>query len=164
MNLADNLNFYYLIFIVFIICFALIVLFIRSPFGRTLVGIRDSEERMKVLGYNVWLHRYLALIICSMFAGLSGGLYSYFHGFAGPDLASMIICMELVLIVCIGGPGTLYGAIIGAFLISFGTHWISIYSSRWMFILGLIYILSAKYVPEGFVGMWTKYLKRREVV
>jgi branched-chain amino acid transport system permease protein len=163
-NLADNINYYYLVLIVFVICFVLIVLWVRSPFGRTLIGIRDSEERMKVLGYHVWLHKYLALIIAGAFAGVAGCLYAHFHEFTGPDNIGLAFCMELVLMVCIGGPGTLFGAIIGAFLLSFATHWISIYTGRWMLILGLIYIISAKYLPDGFMGLWKEFQKRREGV
>ena len=74
------------------------------------MGIRDSESRMKVLGFNVWLHKYLALIIAGAFAGLAGNLYAYYNRFVGPNDADLAQCMEFVLMVSIGGQGTLIGS------------------------------------------------------
>lgn len=162
-NMSNHLYFYYLILIAFLICFALILFFIRSPFGKTLVGIRENELRMKVLGYNVWLHKYIALIVAGAFAGLGGCLFSYFNNYVGPDEASLGQCMEFVLMVCIGGPGTVFGGIIGAVTISFAKHWVSIFTDRWLMVLALIYIVTAKFAPDGLLGFFSLYTKRHEV-
>ena len=161
LNLSSNVSFHYFILFFFILCLVLIILLVRSPFGKTLVGIRDSESRMKVLGYNVWLHKYLAFIIAGAFAGLAGSIYAYFNQFVGPSDASLDQCMEFVLMVSIGGQGTLIGANIGAFLITFMKNMVSVYTKRYLLIMGIVYVLTAKYAPEGVMGM-LKLLGRRQ--
>jgi ABC-type branched-subunit amino acid transport system permease subunit len=118
---------------------------------------------MKVLGYNTWLHKYLALIIAGAFAGLGGNLYAYYNRFVGPNDADLAQCMEFVLMVSIGGQGTLVGSTIGAFLITFLRNMVSVYTKRWMMILALIYILNAKYNPAGIMGLLRRFKKRGSV-
>ena len=158
--MSDPIHFYYLILIFLIFCVILLFLLIRSPFGKTLVGIRDSESRMKVLGYNVWLHKYLAFIIAGAFAGLAGNLYAYYNSFVSPTDANLGRCMELVLMVSLGGPGTLAGAGIGALLITFLRNMISVYTHRWLMVLAVIYVVTALYAPDGIMGL-LKRLKKR---
>ena len=160
LDLLDTVTFYYFILFFFVVCLILIFLLVRSPFGRTLVGIRDSESRMKVLGFNVWLHKYLALIIAGAFAGLAGNLYSYYNRFVGPDDSDLMQCMEFVLMVSIGGQGTLIGPNIGAFLITFLKNMVSVYTKRYLMILAFVYILTAKYAPEGVIGLLKRFQTR----
>ena len=163
-DLLNPVCFHYFTLVAFIICFVLILFLVRSPFGETLVGIRDSESRMTVLGYNVWLHKYLIFIIAGAFAGLGGVLYAYFNRFVGPDDADLIQCLEFLLMVSVGGQGTLVGPNIGAFLITFLKNLLSVYSSRWLMIMALVYILAAKYAPEGILGLLRRFQKGGEVV
>jgi branched-chain amino acid transport system permease protein len=162
MDLTDTVYFHYYILIVFIICFILIYMFIRSPFGRTLVGIRDSETRMRVLGYNTWLHKYIAFIIAGTFAGIAGSFFAVFNRFVGPDEADLSQCMEILLMVSIGGQGTLIGPNIGSFLITFLKNMLSIYTKRWLMVMALIYILCAKFAPEGIIGLWRRFQRHVE--
>ena len=161
-NLSSHVHFHYFILLFFILCLLLIILLVRSPFGKTLVGIRDSESRMKVLGYNVWLHKYLAFIIAGAFAGLAGSIYAYFNRFVGPGDAGLDQCMEFVLMVSIGGPGTLIGANIGALLITFMKNMVSGYTHRYLLILGIVYVLTAKYAPDGIMGLIRRFSGRQE--
>jgi len=160
LDLSKHVPFYYFILVFFILCLVLIIVLIRSPFGKTLVGIRDSESRMKVLGYNVWLHKYLAFIIAGAFAGLAGSVYACFNRFVGPSDASLDQCMEFVLMVSIGGQGTLIGANLGALLITFMKNLLSVYTERYLLILGLVYVLTAKYAPGGVMGLIRRLGKR----
>jgi branched-chain amino acid transport system permease protein len=95
-------------------------------------------------------------VIASSFAGLGGVLYLYFNRFVGTDDCSLYRCMEIFLMVSIGGQGTLIGANIGAALITFLKNLVSAYTDRWLMIIAVIYILTARYAPMGFMG----YLKR----
>jgi branched-chain amino acid transport system permease protein len=158
-NLLDNVNFHYFILLFFVFCLVFIVLLVRSPFGKTLVGIRDSESRMTVLGYNVWLHKYLAYVIASSFAGVGGVLYLYFNRFVGTDDCSLYRCMEIFLMVSIGGQGTLIGANIGAALITFLKNLVSVYTDRWLMIIAVVYILTARYAPMGIMGYLRRFQK-----
>jgi branched-chain amino acid transport system permease protein len=160
LDLLDTVTFYYFILFFFVACLILIFLLVRSPFGRTLVGIRDSESRMKVLGFNVWLHKYLALIIAGAFAGLAGNLYAYYNRFVGPNDSDLMQCMEFVLMVSIGGQGTLIGPNIGAFIITFLKNMVSVYTKRYLMILAFVYILTAKYAPEGVIGLLKRFQTR----
>jgi branched-chain amino acid transport system permease protein len=159
-DLYNNLSFHYFVLIFFVLCAVLIVLLIRSPFGRTLVGIRDSESRMRVLGYNVWLHKYLVYIIASTIAGVAGVLWAFFNRYVGATDVSLYRCMEVFLMVSIGGQGTLIGPNIGAFLIVFMRNLVSAYTNRWLLVISVVYILTARFAPMGIMG----YLKRFQKV
>lgn len=160
-DLTGTTNYYYFVLVIFAISFALMVLIIKSPFGKTLMGIRDGEERMRVMGYNVWFHKYLALIICSAFAGLAGCLHVYFNNFISPDASNLATCMDFVLMVIIGGPGTMVGSVMGSGIVEFLKHILSVYTARWLMILGAVYILTALYAPEGIMGIWKKHFMRK---
>jgi branched-chain amino acid transport system permease protein len=151
-GMENVLPFYYLILIFFLLSLIFYVLIIRSPFGIILVAIRDSESRMSVLGYNVWLHKYLAFIIASAFAGGAGCLYTYYQGFTHPDVVNLEACMRLVLMVALGGPGTILGPILGAFVIVFADQIISVYTARWLMVVAALYFVTA-HLPEGILGL-----------
>jgi branched-chain amino acid transport system permease protein len=161
-NLSDPTYFYFLILIFFLICTVLLFLLIRSPFGKTLVGIRDNEVRMKVLGYNIWLHKYLAFVIAGAFAGVAGCLYAYYNSFVGPNDANLGACMELVLMVILGGPGTLFGAGLGAFIITFLKNMVSVYTKRWLMVMAVVYVATALYAPNGIMALLKDFSERRQ--
>ncbi|MFH0960763.1 MAG: branched-chain amino acid ABC transporter permease [Pseudomonadota bacterium] len=162
-DLVVPINFYYLILLFWGISLTLLALVIKSPFGKTMVGIRDAPGRMQVLGYNVWLHQYIALIICGAFAGLAGNLYIYYNSFIGPTSTDVASCMEFLLMVIIGGPGTLVGACLGAFIIVFLKEIVSMYTARWLIFLGSAYIITAIFAPKGIVGLWRGYFEKNTV-
>jgi branched-chain amino acid transport system permease protein len=162
-DLVAPVNFYYFVFFFWVISLTLLTLLIKSPFGKTLIGIRDAPDRMPVLGYNVWLHQYLALIICGAFAGLAGNLYIYYNSFIGPTSTDVASCMEFLLMVIIGGPGTLLGACLGAFIIVFLKEIVSMYTARWLIFLGSAYIITAMFAPKGIVGLCRGYFRKEAV-
>lgn len=163
-DLKNTINFYYFIFFFFAICLILMLLIVRSPYGKTLMGIRDSENRMKTMGYNVWLHKYLALIITGAFAGLGGNLYVYYNTIVGPNIADLASCFDSTLMVVIGGPGTLVGACLGSLIIVFLKELVSVYTTRWLLFLGTAYIITALYAPGGIAGLWLKYFKKEVTI
>ena len=162
-TMKDPIYFYYLVFAFFLVCLILMFLLIRSPFGKTLVGIRDSESRMRVLGYNIFLHKYLAFVISGAFAGVSGCLYVYYNSFVSPNDANLGHCMELVLMVTIGGPGTLIGPTFGAFIVVFLKNMVSVYTKRWLMVLALVYVVTALYAPDGITGLLKRLQTRRKL-
>jgi branched-chain amino acid transport system permease protein len=150
---APALDFYYTVFALFVGCLVLYLLLIGSPFGKTLVGIRDSESRMRVLGYDVWLHKYVALVVAGGFAGLAGSLYAYYNGFVGPAVVDLGHSMEFVLMVIVGGPGTLVGPLMGAFIITFLGKMVSVYTERWVMVMAAVYLVTALWAPRGILGL-----------
>lgn len=159
-SLKDPLNFYYFILFFFFLSLLLVTLLVRSPFGYTLRGIRESESRMKILGYHTWLHRYFIYIISASFAGIAGVLWCYFNGFVSPYDMDLTASIEVILMVILGGAGTLLGPAIGAGIIVFLKNFISAYTQRWLLILGAIYILTIFYAPNGLINFVKEFIKK----
>ena len=95
----------------------LMYVFVRSPFGRSLAGIRERELRMQILGYNTWLHKYIAFIIAGAFGGLGGVLWAHTNGHVSPETVVLTTSVDALLMVVLGGAGTLVGAAIGAAIV-----------------------------------------------
>jgi branched-chain amino acid transport system permease protein len=158
-SLDDPISFYYLVLIVFALTFFLLYVFIRSPFGQSLMGIRESQSRMRILGYNTWLHIYLAYVVAGAFSGISGILWAYYNGFVSPMDAELTASFEAFLMVILGGPGTLVGPALGAGIIVFLKNFISAYTHRWLLIIGGIYILAILYAPGGVMELGKQLTK-----
>jgi branched-chain amino acid transport system permease protein len=151
-SFEDQTAFYYLTLAAFILAFGLLLLIVRSPFGMSLQGIRESEGRMRTLGYNVWLHKYLAFILAGAFAGLAGVLWAYYNGFVSPVEMQLVTSVETLLMVALGGSGTLIGPMLGAGVIVFLKNFVSVYTKRWLIILGGVYICVILFAPQGVLG------------
>ena len=159
-SLKDPLTFYYVIFVFFLVGLILMAILVRSPFGHSLKGVRESESRMRVLGYHTWLHKYLCYICSATFGGFAGILWAYFNGFTSPFDMDLTASIEIILMVILGGPGTLIGPALGAGIIVFLKNFISAYTQRWLLILGTIYIITILYAPQGLVNFIKDFLKR----
>ncbi len=153
LRLGDGISFYYFILVVFALAVALMWIVVRSPFGRALIGIRESARRMEVLGYNVWLHKYVAFILAGTLAGLSGALFVYYNGFVSPAYLSIVFSAMALIMVILGGAGTLLGPAVGSAAIVFLENGISAYTERWLTILGLIYVVVTLFAPAGILGV-----------
>jgi branched-chain amino acid transport system permease protein len=125
---------------------------VRSPFGHVLRGIHENEARMEALGYAVDRYKLLAFVIAGVFAGLAGSLYAQFNGSITPDAFFWKTSGEVLLMVIIGGTGTLGGAILGAAAFILLQSLVSTYTERWMLILGVTFILFVLFAPGGIVG------------
>ena len=148
-DLNGTINYYYFVLVCFLIAFLLLYLVAHSPFTHVLKGIRENEKRMTTLGFNVWLYKYLAFILSGLFGGLAGILHVYYNNFVSPADLSVVMSTEVFLMVLVGGPGTLLGPILGAAVIVLLSNFISIYTERWVLILGLIYVATILYAPKG---------------
>ena len=151
-SLWDPLPFFYFSLVAMLLAWALLALVVRSPFGLTLKGIRESETRMRALGYNVWLHKYLAFVLSGIFAGFAGVFWAYYNGFVSPVDVQLITSVEALLMVALGGPGTLAGSVLGAGVIVFLKNFVSVYTKRWLLILGAVYIGVILFAPRGILG------------
>jgi branched-chain amino acid transport system permease protein len=152
-SLAGAVAFYYFTLGVFALAVGALWVIVRSPFGRALVGIRESERRMEVLGYNTWLHKYVAFVIAGTVAGVAGALFVYFNGFVSPVYLSVVYSATALIMVILGGAGTLLGPALGSAVIIFLENLISAYTERWLLILGLIYVALTLFAPDGLLGL-----------
>ncbi|HET7875113.1 MAG TPA: branched-chain amino acid ABC transporter permease, partial [Methylomirabilota bacterium] len=151
-SLWSPLPFFYLALATAVVAWAVLGLLVSSPFGLGLKGIRESESRMRVLGYHVWLHKYLAFVISGTAAGLAGVLWAYYNGFVSPVEVQLVTSVEALLMVALGGPGTLAGSAVGAAIIVFLKNFVSVYTKRWLLILGAVYIGVILFAPRGLAG------------
>ena len=152
LSLVAPLPFFYFVLAMAALSWVILGLIVTSPFGLGLKGIRGSESRMEALGYNVWLHKYLAFVIAGAFAGLAGVLWAYYNGFVGPIDVQFVTSVEALLMTALGGPGTLIGPALGAGIIVFLKNFVSVYTKRWLLILGAVYIGVILFAPRGLVG------------
>lgn len=150
----DAVSFYYFIFLAFVICCFLLYRIVNSPFGYALQGIRDSEQRMRSLGYNTWLYKYLAFIVSGLFAAVAGILFAFFNGLMFPAHLGFTTSALALLMVIIGGAGMLFGPAIGATLIVLLEYFASIYTpERWPLILGATFVIAVMFLRGG-VGIY----------
>ncbi|MET0277130.1 MAG: branched-chain amino acid ABC transporter permease [Pseudorhodoplanes sp.] len=134
--------------------------FVRSPFGLTLRGIRDSESRMRSLGYNVPLHLFIGFTVSGFFAGVAGGIYAFFNNFVSPSTVALAQSVEGLLMAIVGGIGTLFGSFVGAAAIITLENIVSSHTERWQTVLGITFILIMILAPEGLVGKVRVLLER----
>lgn len=146
---AGVVPFYYVTLTVFAVSAAIMRRIVRSPFGLTLRGIRENEGRMKSLGFNTWLHCYLSYVISGAFASVAGVVWAYYNGFVSPTYLDLTASSELFLMVTLGGPATLIGPVLGAGAIVLLKNVMSAYTARWLFVLGIVYIVAILGAPQG---------------
>ena len=125
---------------------------VRSPFGHVLRGIHDNEARMQAVGYAVDRYKLVAFVIAGTVAGVAGALYAQLAGSITPDAFLWTTSGEALLMVIIGGTGTLGGGLLGAAAFILLQSLVSSYTERWMLLLGLTFIVFVLVAPGGIVG------------
>jgi branched-chain amino acid transport system permease protein len=160
-DLADEVTFFYVVLGVFAVSLLVMFTLVRSPFGRSLVGIRERELRMKILGYNTWLHKYVAFIIAGAFGGLSGVLWAHTAGIVSPVNAELPTSVDALLMAVLGGSGTLVGGVMGTFIVFFLREWLSTVVPWWQYALGAVYVLTILFLPTGLIGIPARLRQRR---
>lgn len=159
--LADPEVFYYFVLVVGLAATYVMWRFVRSPFGLTLKGIRESESRMRSLGYDTTRHLLIGFLFSGLMAGLSGVLYAYFNSFVSPATVGLAQSVKGLLMVIVGGAGTLFGGVVGAALIIVLENVVSSFTERWSMVLGGLFVLTMIFAPEGMVGKLRSFLARR---
>jgi branched-chain amino acid transport system permease protein len=156
-SLDDITPFYYFTLLLVALGTLLLVRIVASPFGYVLRGIRESETRMLALGYNVWRYKLAVFVLAAAFAGLAGCLYAYYNRFVSPDYLNVARSAEVLLMVILGGAGTLIGPAVGAVLIVLLENVISAYTERWLLLLGIIYVAVSLFAPNGLIGLFRDF-------
>jgi branched-chain amino acid transport system permease protein len=150
--------FYYFVLVIFALAVGLMGFILRSPFGRTLLAIRENERRARFLGIPVERHIWLSFSISTFFAALAGTLYALLNNFADPLAMHYTLSGEFVIIVVMGGMRAFWGPLIGAIVFVVLEDTISSMTVNWMSFVGLIFILVVLFFPRGLLGM----MQRRE--
>ena len=133
---------------------------VSSPFGAVLRGIRENEAKTLALGYNTRLYKIAVVAISYALGGLAGALYAPFAGFANTELLFWLLSGQVLIMVIVGGSGTLIGPIIGAAFFLILEHQLSSYTEAWALFLGLVFIAVVLFAPEGIWGLATSRVWR----
>lgn len=133
---------------------------IASPFGLALRGIKSSESRMRSLGFNPVAHLYIAFILSGAMASTAGVLYIYFNRFVNPATAHFHISVEVVLMAIIGGTGTIIGPFLGSGILMVLRNWVSSFFPYYMTIMGVVFIVTVLFAPNGIVGLFNSWRAR----
>jgi branched-chain amino acid transport system permease protein len=152
-QLSNNVTFFYLVLGFFTASLMSLYVLVRSPFGRSLKGIREREVRMRILGYNTWLHKYIAFIIAGGFGGLAGVLWAHTNGIVSPDDILLTTSVDVLLMVVLGGAGTLIGGAIGSAAVFLLRDYLSTLVPWWQYVLGGVYVLAILYLPTGLMSI-----------
>ncbi len=163
---------YYLVFVVVTVCFLCLLRIVNSPFGRVLQAIRENEFRADAIGYRTLVYRTISNVLSAGFATVAGALLALWLRYTGPDTTlSFEIMLDVLLIVVIGGMGTMYGAIVGAALFVVAQNYLQdllkigasavdglpllphvVSPDRWLLWLGILFVVSVYQFPTGVVG------------
>jgi urea transport system permease protein len=145
---------YYLITTTLVVCFLVCYVIMNGKVGKLLTGVRDNENRILALGYNTAMYKTFAFVLAGAIAGLAGALYVAAQRTVGPESFGVAFSIEVVVLVAVGGRGTLYGAVIGAVLVHFLNTYISAdYTESWPIILGGLFIVVVLFMPNGIIGV-----------
>ena len=150
-DLSNTVAFYYFTAAVFAITLVCLWQLARSPYGACLRGTRDQKRRMRMLGHNVWLIQWSAFVLSGFWGSVAGLLYAYDYQFVSPGALSLQQSAETLLMVILGGAGTLAGPVVGAVIITLVRLVVSSYVDRWFSLLGGIFILAVLFMPQGIV-------------
>ncbi|CAM5205284.1 Branched-chain amino acid transport system permease protein OS=Castellaniella defragrans OX=75697 GN=HNR28_002445 PE=4 SV=1 [Castellaniella defragrans] len=157
--LQDHDDFYWFVLVVVGIVFALLRLVARSQFGLTLRAIRESPQRMSTLGYHVPMALTLVLLVSGLAAGVAGVLDVWLNNFVSPTSVSLDRSVEGLLMAILGGVGTLWGGFLGAVVIIGLENLVSFYTERWTTVLGLLFIFTVLFAPNGLLGLFGRNQK-----
>jgi branched-chain amino acid transport system permease protein len=150
-SLSSANTFYYTTLVIFMLSVAAMTVFVRSPFGASLMGTRDQPRRMNALGYHVWMIRFYACLVSGLLTAVSGILFVYYTQFISPQTLALTSSAEVLLMVISGGAGTLLGPMVGAALVVVVKTVVSGFIERWNFLLGAIFVAIVILMPEGLV-------------
>ena len=144
---------FYMVAVFFILAYFLLRLFVDSPFGKALKGVMQNENRMMALGYNINVYKLVAYVFAGMWGSIAGVLAAFKNQFVSPDLFALHVSTEVMLMVFIGGLGTLIGPVIGAGVFIVLQNWVSTLTERWPLIMGLLFIFIVLFVKGGVLQM-----------
>lgn len=152
--------FYFLVLVFFVVAMLLLRMVVQSPFGRTLVGIRENEKRIKAVGYNTMPYKTVAFAISGMVCGLAGSLWAQHAYFVNPHIMSWQMSGEALLIVIIGGAQAFFGPLLGAAFYVLLKSYLSTITESYMMIFGLMFVLVVAFFKGGIAGFISMIAER----
>ena len=151
-SLASPRALYFVVAGAVVLSLVLCRILVRSPFGRALQAIRENERRFVSLGRDPRAFKMIVFVIAAFFAGLAGALFAPFRGFASPEVMFWVLSGQGLMMVVMGGVGTLVGPIVGAMVFILVQEILSSYTEHWMIFTGAIFVLMVIFLPGGLMG------------
>jgi branched-chain amino acid transport system permease protein len=145
----DRVNYYYLVLAVAVAMTVLMWLLMRSPIGRILRAIRQNENLASACGVAVWKYKLFAFVASAFYAGAAGALYAHYIGFINPETFGVAQSLDAILAVILGGTGTLFGPVLGAFAVVFLPEYLRIADSFRLIVYGLLLVVATIFMPRG---------------
>jgi branched-chain amino acid transport system permease protein len=151
--LGNDKAFYYLVLLCFAVAVGIMALLLRSPFGRTLLAIRENERRARFLGIPVDRHIWISWVISCTFVSLAGTLYALLNNFADPHDLRWDQSGDFVIMAVLGGMRSFWGPLIGAAIFVVLQDYVSSQTENWMSFIGLFFVLVVLFFPRGVIGI-----------
>ena len=145
--------FYYFALAIFAVCVAAMAVLLNSPFGRSLIAIRENERRARFLGVPIEFHVWLSFVISCLFVSAAGGLYALLNNFIDPRALRVDLSGNLVIMAVLGGMRSFWGPLIGAAIFVALQDYVSSQTQNWMSVIGLVFVLVVRFFPRGVLGM-----------
>ncbi len=159
-DLSHPSNRYFAALILFAISLLVSLWLVRHPFGRTLVAIRENEDRVTMLGYNTFAHKLAAMVVSGTISAAAGAAYGLLFGYAGASFASVQYSIFPLLWVLLGGAGTVLGPFIGTLFMFYLIDLSSGVTTAYMLIAGVVLVLLTLFAPQGLTGELRKRVWR----
>jgi branched-chain amino acid transport system permease protein len=164
-DLGNGPSFYYAVLVVMLATYILLLLILRSPFGHAIRGIKANEHRMRALGYATFRYKLVAFVIAGALAGLAGYFDAAQFGVVSPSLFGWRLSGDVLMMVILGGMGTLHGPVFGAFALVLLENFLGEATTHWLLPMGLFIILAVLLLPGGlaapFALVKTRWERRR---
>ncbi|MEQ8487230.1 MAG: branched-chain amino acid ABC transporter permease [Marinovum algicola] len=158
---GDPVAFFLLTLAVLTVLYGAVAYLLTTPFGRLVIANKANEKRVPFLGYSTWWPRMVSYVVAALVAGISGALYPMLRGFVSPELMFFATSGNAVIMVILGGVGTLAGALYGAMILTFLKSVVGSYTEHHLIAIGLIFICAILFLPKGLIGLIKPRLETR---
>ncbi|MCW8836935.1 MAG: branched-chain amino acid ABC transporter permease [Rhodospirillales bacterium] len=153
LDLGDHTTFYYFVLVSLILVYALLRVILNAPFGQVLRGIKINEARTQALGFSTFRYKLASFVIAGTIGGYAGFLEATHNGIMSPDFLGWHKSGSIMMIVILGGIGTLWGAVVGAFAMVFLQDWFQELTTHWLLLMGGFVIFVVLFLPRGIAGL-----------
>ena len=159
-DLLDTHHLYFFVLVMMVLVYVFLTVVLRSPFGRVLVGIRSNEHRMQSLGYATFHYKLAAFTLAGALGGVAGFLYAVLFGFVTPEYLSWHKSGDVLLMVILGGIGSLAGAVAGAFVLVGLQEVFTDWTKHWQLLMGGVIVLAVLFMPGGLAALPGRIMAR----
>lgn len=160
LDLESRQTVFYLTLVSMVGVYLLLRTMLQAPFGRVLLGIRENEERVRAMGYNPIYYKLAVFVIAGAIAGYAGVLNATQYGFMSPGQLSWQLSAHALVMVILGGMGSLFGAILGAFAFEGLHYWFASITPHWQLLMGAVVIAMVLLLPKGIAGLLLQLAQR----